>query len=159
MILQNDINNIFSPRYKINTHYISKTPVNVGFNLNLQSSSWRDQNQTSSDLNILSFGPELKFKIITQDEYELSSVTSFEFCPSYNISTSTGKDTFSSYIWGIGINNQFETRVGKINASLEFRKHYLTLNSTTRSSFELKPNEYVISSLGLSIGYKFDWEL
>lgn len=157
--LQSEVNTTSAPRYTFNTHYVSILPVNIGFNFNYQSASWIDQNLVDSRLSIIAMGPEFKIKLLTNETYKLGLMLSYEFSPLYEISSGQGKDKFSAYMWNLGVQNEFSTPIGLINLGVDFRKHYLTFKNSTREIQSISPNEYTVTSLGLSVGYKIDWEL
>jgi hypothetical protein len=157
--LQSDVNNITASRFKINTHLISVLPINAGINLNYQTSSWHDQNKINSRISILSTGPEFKFRMIERDTYRMSALISYEFCPIYSINSDQGTDKFSAFLWDLGLQNVVDTKLGNFNFGLDFRKHYLTFKNSTRAIPTIYSNEYSVTSLGISIGYKLDWEL
>jgi hypothetical protein len=157
--LQSDVNNITASRFKLNTHFISVLPINAGINLNYQTSSWHDQNKINTRISILSTGPEFKFRLIEKDTYQMSALISYEVCPIYSINSDQGTDKFSTYLWDLGWQNIVDTKLGNLNFGFDYRKHYLTFKNSTRAIPTIYSKEYSVTSLGVSIGYKLDWEL
>ena len=157
--LNTDVSSVFSSRYKISTQYISTFPFRAGLNLNYQSTSWKDQNLNSSTLSILSIGPEFKYIIIDRNEFKFSTHFSFEFSPNYSISSALGKDEFSANLWNLGVQNEFDTILGKVTLGADFRKHYLTFKKTNRTTSPFYPIEYGITSFGVNMGLIYYWDL
>lgn len=157
--LDTDLTSNNAPRYKINTLYKSNFSINSGLALNYQSSAWVDDLKLHSRLNILSLGPEFKFIFLDDEGLVLSSQLSYEFCPIYEISSSAGKDQFQAYLWNIGLHSEYETRIGKITAGIDLRKHYLTYEGSTKTTRVIRSEEYTITGIGLFVGYKFNWSL
>ena len=157
--LHNNVSGVVSPRFHLNTHVTTLLPVFMGMNLNYQEGSWVDNNSNASKISIFSFGPEIKYQMIKNDNFSLSFITSIEFCPIYQVKTSSDTFNFSSYVWDLGLINEFNTSYGKINFGFDYRKHYVTLKTSNMPSNTYAPNVLDISSIGLSLGYKVDWEL
>jgi hypothetical protein len=157
--LDTEISSISAPRYKFSSHYISSFNTNIGFNINLQSASWRDELGNDSKLSSLSFGPEFKFNYLHLDDYTFSALVSYEFCSSYKIKSNLGEEDFSTYLWNIGLHNEAKTQIGTIIFGADLRKYFLTHKRNTNGSLALKVEEYVLTSAGLFLGYKIEWDL
>lgn len=150
------IDNVLAPRYQLTTNFIPLLPINAGITMSLQEAAWKDQNQLTTQINIFSIGPNFKYRILEDNNYTAAATFSYEFALNYKSSSSNFSNSFSAYIWSLGIVNEFKTILGPIQVGFDYRKHYLQLkdvNSTYPS------DEYSISSVGAYIGYKINWEL
>lgn len=157
--INSSLGSTMAPRYALNTHFKTLIPVSVGVNLNYQASSWIDQNNISSDISILSAGPEIKYTFHESEKYKLSVLASYEFCPVYTLKSEGSIDKFSASIFNLGLHNDLDTIIGKLTIGLNYRRHTLTFINSTRTLPDLVSQEYAVNSFGVSVGYNINWDL
>ncbi len=157
-IYSDELESILSPRYSVNFLIKPNLPLYFGGQVNFQSLTWKNDIE-SVRLNILSFGPSFKYEILKESDVQIYLGSSFEYCPIYSASTENSKDKFSAYIYGIELSSDYKTSIGDITFSTSFRNHHLTIAKSNRTDLELTPNEFNLTSFGVSIGYKTEWDL
>lgn len=152
----NQVQSILAPRYQLTTNYVSTLPINVGMKLSLQEAAWKNQNQVTGQLTILTYGPNLKLRMIEDEKYSATATFSYEYALTYQATSSIGTNTFSAYLWSFGIVNDFRTAIGTIQLGTDYRKHYIQLKNVNNNN---SSDEFSISSIGAYLGYKINWSL
>jgi hypothetical protein len=162
-----DLNNIYpsattskvTTSFLLSTHYQSEFPIDVGGTLNYQSSTWQQDDSQYVKLNIITMGPDLRYRVYNGKDYKFYLTPSFEYAFVYQIDTEFNNEKYSSYIWSLGILNEFQTPLGPILLGLDYRKHQLTFEKSNRDITKINASEYKLDSIGVSLGYKINWEL
>ncbi len=157
-IYQLQSNTASSYRYEIRSTFITKKRIHYGFNINFQNISWLGVNEQIR-LSSLSLGPSLSIKILKNNLLGLTFLTSAELSPISQAKSSTYTDNYYGYTFDTGIEADFLNSFGTFTLGSHFRYHTLLLKGTTRPGILSMNREYNLSSIGLSLGYKMDWEL
>lgn len=155
-ITNDQVQTIQAPRYQFSTNYIATIPVNIGLGISLQEAAWKNQDLLTNQLTIFTFGPNIKYRISDSDFYSVAAQFTFEYALNYQTATNSSKNTFSAYIWSLGLVNDFQTPLGIIQIGVDYRKHYVQLSNINNPSVT---DEFNISSTGAFLGYKIGWNL
>lgn len=147
-----------SIRYEVRTLFQTKLPLQFGINLNYQGISLGNTDEQIR-LSLLSIGPGFRYKFLKNDQLALSFLGSAEFTPLARSTSSKNIDNFSAYSFDVGFEGELPSTFGTFTLGTHFRRYILNLNNTTRVDATLMQSEYNLSSLGLCLGYKFDWDL
>ena len=147
-----------SVRYEVRTLYLTQLPIQFGVNLNYQGIYWSNACEQIR-LSLLSVGPGFSYKILNNDQFALSILGSAELVPLAQSKSPQNVDNFSAYSFDVGIEGEFPSSFGNFTIGTHLRRHFLLLENTTRTDATIMQGEYGLSSLGLSLGYKVDWDL
>lgn len=153
-----DMTSVQANRFELRTLYSSELPVNFGLGINYQSAIWSNENDNVK-FTVLSFGPQIQHYIYEGEEIALSLHLGAEFAPIYKTQSGDSVEKYRAVLLDLGVEALWGTRFGKWSIGAHFRRHDLTLTSTTRPGLSPVPEEYVINSIGGLIGYKYEWEL
>ena len=145
-------------RLELRTLYNSELPVNFGLSLNYQTASW-DNDTDNIHLSILSLGPQIQHYIYEDEEKALSLHLGAEYAPIYKTTSGESTEKYKAVVLDLGLEALWGTRFGKWSAGAHFRRHDLTLTSSTRANVIALPEEIIINSIGAMLGYKYEWEL
>jgi hypothetical protein len=145
-------------RFEIRSLYQTEKPLQFGANFNFQNIFW-DNSSESIRLSLISVGPVFSYKLLEQENFSLSLLASAELAIMAKGSSAQNNEEFSSHAFDIGLSGDIPTEIGMLTLGTHIRRNYLLLNNTTRTNLTAPPNEYQLTSLGISLGYKFDWEL
>lgn len=157
--------NALANRLEVRTLYTSSLPVNFGFTFNYEFATWSTTTSESEEetgtvnLSILSFGPQLQRYVYEDDDMAVSLLLGAEYAPIYRLSTSDQNANFNSLLLNLGAEVLWGTRWGKWSLGSHFRRHDLTLKSTSSSDLEAVPENIVVTSIGVMLGYKYEWDL
>lgn len=145
-------------RFELRTLYISELPVNFGLGLNYQRASWNNE-ADDINLSILSLGPQIQHYIYEDKEKAVSLHLGAEYAPIYKTTSGESAEKYKAIVLDLGIESLWDTRFGKWSLGAHFRRHDLTLTSTTRANAIALPEEIIINTIGGMLGYKYEWEL
>lgn len=145
-------------RFELRTLYSSELPVNFGLGINFQDGRWTNENDNVK-FTVLSIGPQIQRYIYEGEELAVSLHLGAEFAPIYTTKSGESVEKYRAMLLDLGIEALWGTRFGKWSIGAHFRRHDITLTSTTRPEMAPVPEEYVINSIGGLIGYKYEWEL
>jgi hypothetical protein len=154
----NQASSVFATRYEARTLYVSELPVEFGFNFNSQSVYWKNEAE-SVKISILSLGPQFKYKFYQDNDFNLHALLGAEIALLYKGSTDLYNDKYSATLFDIGIESEWQSSLGLFSFGSHFRKHSIALTESNRTNLELVPKEFSLSSLGLMVGYKMEWDL
>ncbi|MBY0415222.1 MAG: hypothetical protein K2Q18_13710 [Bdellovibrionales bacterium] len=153
-------------RFEMRTLYSSTLPVNFGLSLNYELSSWKTNLQYDDEdlpltmnLHILSVGPHLQHYLYDQDGFAISLVGGIEFAPIYELTSSLGKDKYSGTLLDFGMEFLWGSDHGKWSLGSHYRRHDISLNSTSKMGPKSAPQDIALNSFGLMVGYKYEWDL
>jgi hypothetical protein len=149
-------------RFEIRTLYNSSLPVNFGFAINYEFSSWTTETELeikNTSLSILSLGPQLQHYVYEDDTFALSLIFGAEYAPIYRLSTDLQNDHYSGILLDLGAELLWGSDWGKWSLGAHFRRHDLTLNSTSNSGLYALPESIIVNSIGGMLGYKYEWDL
>ena len=149
---------ILAARYEARTLYVSELPIEFGIDLNYQSAYWANDRE-SIRLSILTFGPIFKYKFYENDGLNFHALLGAEIAPIYKGTSDLYNDKYSATIFDLGIESQFHSRFGIFSLGSHFRHHNLALTESDRPNLEIVPKEFSLSSLGIMVGYKIEWDL
>ena len=153
-----ELTSTLGTRVEIRTLYNSELPVNFGLALSYQTASWSDENGDMK-LSALSFGPHIQHYIYEEKEMAVSLILGAEYSPNYQTSTGEFIDKYNAVMLDLGAEVLWQTNLGKWSAGAHFRRHDLSLNSSSRTNIELNPEDVTVNSIGAMLGYKYEWEL
>jgi hypothetical protein len=157
-IYSDQLESVFATRFELRTLYVSTLPVNMGLNLNYQSTSWRnDVDQVK--LSILSFGPQIQRFIYKEENMAVSVLFGAEYAPVYRTSSGDSVETYQATLFDLGLESIWATNSGKWSIGAHLRRHDLTLKTSTREGLQPFAEEIIINSIGAMIGYKYEWNL
>lgn len=157
-IYSDQLSSVLATRFEFRTLYVSTLPLNMGLNLNYQTTSWRnDVDQVK--LSILSFGPQFQHFFYKGETSALSFLFGAEYAPIYRTSSGNSVERYQAMILDIGFEGILATDYGKWSAGTHFRRHDLTLKESSREGLQPSSEEIVINSIGIMIGYKYEWNL
>ncbi len=145
-------------RFEIRTLYNSILPVNFGLALSYQTASWSDEN-SDLKLSALSFGPHIQHYIYEREKIAVSLLLGAEYSPNYQTSSDEFTDKYNAVLIDLGTEVLWQTDFGKLSAGLHFRRHNLTLTSSTRTTIDPLPEDITVNSIGAMLGYKYEWDL
>ena len=151
------MNTTAAHRFEARSFYLADLPVDFGFAFNYQTGYWKNEAESYS-LSILSVGPHFKKTIYEEDEFKLSFHLAGEYAPIYRTSSGSVADHFNAFILSMGAETLWLSKYGNWIIGAQFRQHDLSLNQSTRINVNEEPKEFKISSIGLAIGYNFEWE-
>ena len=157
-IYNDQISSVISPRYEIRTLYVTELPLEMGFNLNYQSTYWKNDIEEVK-LSILSLGPQFKYKFNEIKNFKLAALLGAEIAPIYQGSAGALKDKYSAILYDLGVESEWHYPFGIFTLGSHYRLHRLALSETNRTDSEFLPKEYTVSSFGIMFGYKIEWEL
>ena len=157
-IYNDQISSVISPRYEIRTLYVSNLPLEIGFNLNYQSTYWKNDIEEVK-LSILSLGPQFKYNFNEFKNFKLAGLFGAEIAPIYQGISGAFKDQYSATLYDLGVESEWNYSFGIFTLGSHYRLHRLALSETNRINNEFLPKEYTISSFGIMFGYKIEWEL
>lgn len=149
-------------RLEIRTLYNSSLPVNFGLTMNYETSSWTTVTEfdtRTTHLNIFSIGPQIQRYVYEEDNIAVSLLLGAEYAPIYTLATDVQNDHYSGMLLDFGAEVLWGTDWGKWSIGAHFRKHDLTLNSTTSSGLIAVPESINVNSIGGMLGYKYEWDL
>lgn len=145
-------------RYEVRTLYLTQLPIQFGINLNYQSIYWNNADEQIR-LSLLSIGPGFSYKTLNNEHFSLSILGNAEIVPLAQSKSTTNTDNFSAYSFDVGIEGELPSSFGNFTIGTHLRRYFLQLENTTRTDASIMQGEYSLSSLGLSLGYKIDWDL
>lgn len=157
-IYSQELASAFSNRYELRTMYVSELPVNFGFGLNYQLAYW-ENDVDEVKLSALSFGPQLQRYLYAEDTMAVSLFVGAEYAPLYRTSSGSSVENFKAMLFDIGTEIMWDTYFGKLSLGAHYRRHDLTLTSSTRVGVVAVPEELIINSIGAMVGYKYEWDL
>lgn len=157
-IYSQELETAFSNRYELRTMYVSELPINFGLGLNYQIAYW-ENDVDEVKLSALSFGPQLQRYIYAEETMAISLFIGAEYAPLYRTSSGSSVENFKAMLLDIGTEIMWETYFGKWSLGAHYRRHDLTLTSSTRPGVDVVPEELVINSIGAMVGYKYEWDL
>lgn len=157
-IYNDEIASVIATRYEARTLYRTDLPIEFGFNCNFQSALWRNDLEDIK-LSIFSLGPQLKYNFFETDSLNLHALFSAEASPLYRGVTAQYEDNYSATIFDVGIESEWQSPLGIIGLGGHFRHHDVTLLNSTRENLELVPTEFTLNSIGVTVGYKIEWDL
>lgn len=145
-------------RFELRTLYSSELPVNFGLALSYETASWSSEDD-SLKLTALSFGPHIQHYVYEKEDLAVSLLLGAEYSPNYQTKTTEFTDKYHAVMIDIGAEVLWGTSFGKWSAGAHFRRHDLTLTSSTRTNFNPVPEDLTINSIGAMLGYKYEWDL
>ncbi len=157
-IYNQELTSAVGNRWEIRTLYVSTLPVNFGLGINYQTATW-ENDIDEVKLSILSFGPQIQRYIYQGETTALSLHMGGEFAPIYTTSSGTSKEKYQAILFDLGLEALWDSGYGKWTVGTHYRRHDLTLTSTTRPGSNPVPEELVINSIGAMVGYKYEWDL
>jgi len=145
-------------RFEVRTLYNSELPVNFGVSFNYESATWTNED-SEMKLTALSFGPHLQHYVYEEDKMAVSVLFGAEFAPTYQTTSGEFTDKYNAILLDLGIEVLWETNFGKWSGGAHFRRHDLSLISTSRTSINPLPEDITTNSIGAMLGYKYEWDL
>lgn len=158
-VYSDNLSSVTATRFELRSLYTRNDfPVEFGANLNYQSTSWRnDFDQVR--LSIFSFGPVFQYGFFEEENLKISGIMGAEFAPVYRTSSGESKETYKAMLFDIGVEGVWKTQYGNWLLGSHFRKHDISLEKTTRPQVNPTIGKMTITSLGLMVGYKHEWDL
>ena len=150
--------NAYGNRYEVRTLYNSTLPVNFGLSLNYFTATWL-VDDGDMKLSALSFGPRIQHYIYFEEKMAVSLLFGTDFSPNYHTSINTFTDKYYAVILNLGTEVLWQNYFGKWSAGIHFRRHDLSLMSSTRKDFSPFPEDLTVYSIGAMLGYKYEWDL
>lgn len=160
LIYSDQLESVLAPRYELRTLYRgAKIPVDFGLGVNYQFTSWsNDVNRVK--LSILSFGPYFDHLFYANELLDLHAILGGEIAPIYRTSTGNESQNYKATLFDIGVEGSLKKFYGTWSLGAHYRRHNLTLDKVpSTANTELYPKEIVINSIGVMLGYKYDWDL
>jgi hypothetical protein len=151
-------NTATATRYEFRTLYHTPMPICFGFNLNFQNIYWANGDEQIR-LTLLSVGPSFSYKILKSDFLSLSMLGSAEIAPLAQSTSVLYNEKFSAYSFDAGFEGEVSNPYGIFTFGTHLRQYLLLLKNTSRPNLTPNSSEYKLTSIGLSIGYKVEWEL
>lgn len=154
-----------SIRYEARTFFMTALPLNVGLGINYQTANWNDEFENKINLSIFSFGPQIEHVFYKKEALEISAFFGAEFAPVYQIKahnlTTPEILHFKALIYDLGAEGTWSSKYGNWSLGTHYRRHQITLNSSSLSIEEsnLRSEEISFRSIGFMIGYKYPWNL
>ena len=157
-IYSQELDSAVGNRFEVRTLYTSELPVNFGLSLNYQTATW-ENDIDEVKLSILSFGPQIQRYIYQEEKLAISLHLGGEFAPIYRTSSGDSVERYKAILFDLGIEAMWQTDFGKWSLGSHYRRHDLTLTSSTRAGSNPVPEELIINSIGAMVGYKYEWDL
>ncbi|MFA6238908.1 MAG: hypothetical protein WC635_16340 [Bacteriovorax sp.] len=157
-IYNDEISSVIANRYEVRTLYVSDLPFKFGLTLNYQSAYWKNDFEDVK-LSILSVGPQFKYTFYKTDNYNAHAIAGAEYALNYEGSSASSVDKYSAQLYDIGIESEWLSPLGILTFGSHYRHHEVALSSSDRTSFLVNPKEFSVTSLGIMLGYKIEWEL
>lgn len=145
-------------RFEVRTLYTSELPVNFGVSFNYQTASWANED-SDLKLSALSFGPHIQHYIYEKEDVAVSILLGAEYSPNYQTKSAEFTDKYHAVMLDLGAEILWGTSFGKWSVGVHFRRHDLSLTSTTRTDFNPLPEDITVNSIGAMLGYKYEWDL
>jgi hypothetical protein len=145
-------------RYELRTLYNLGLPIHFGLGFNFQSIYWPN-GEEQERLSVVSIGPVFSYKLLSSHLLALSISASAALAPIAQGTSSQNTDNFYGHSFGVGMEADFPSLVGNFSLGTHIYRNILLLKNTTRTNLAINPEEYTLSSFGISVGYKFDWNL
>jgi hypothetical protein len=150
--------NAKSTRFEFRTMYNTLASIRFGLNLNFQNIYWPNGNEQLR-LSILSIGPNFSYQILKTSGPSLFFLVGAEIAPFAQNKSKLNVENYYAYAYDLGVEAEFPTDIGIIVLGSHYRNHLLLLKDSTRAIVGIYQKEYDLSSLGISLGLKVDWEL
>ncbi|MBC7712121.1 MAG: hypothetical protein H7177_02210 [Rhizobacter sp.] len=157
--ISQNVSSAVGPRYELRTLYNSTIPVNFGLGVNYESIGWNNDQGDPTTLTIFSFGPQIERVVYNEDTISASVLFGAEFAPVYQSKSGDFTEKYKAMLFDIGVEGNWATQYGKWCAGIHYRHHDLTLTSTTRTNVGPVPEEISLNSIGVMLGYKYEWDL
>jgi hypothetical protein len=157
-LYETEYSSSLASRFELRTLFTSQLPVNVGFSINYETASWSSE-ENSLQLTALSFGPHIQHYIYEKEDVAVSILLGAEYAPTYQTKSSEFTDKYHAVLIDIGAEILWGTSFGKWSAGAHFRRHDLSLTSSTRTNFNPIPEDLTVMSIGAMLGYKYEWDL
>ncbi len=145
-------------RFEIKTKALTLFPVDFGITVNYESSTWSSEFEDVS-LAILSFGPFIEKSIYEEDKFSVFLNFGAEVAPLYRTKSVNFKDDFQGLLVDLGADGLWDTEYGKWSLGAHYRYHDLTLLNGENKNSQVVPRNFIISTIGMMIGYKYEWNL
>jgi len=153
-----NINSAIGNRFEIKTKLLTLFPVDFGITVNFESSTWSSEIEDVS-LAIFSFGPYIQKSLYEEDNFSFFLNIGAELAPIYETKSTNYKDKFQGVLLDLGADGLWDTQYGKWSLGVHYRHHDLTLLNGENKNTPLVPENFAISTIGLIIGYKYEWKL
>lgn len=158
-IYSDNLESVVATRFELRTIYTHLDyPVKIGANVNYQRTSWQNDVDTVN-LSILSYGPLFQYEFYKDDSVSVSALLGAEFSPIYRTSSGESTDRYKALLYDFGIESVWSTEYGYWNIGSHLRRHNLSLKQSNRSGLNPVVDEIQISSFGVMVGYKHEWDL
>ena len=157
-IYNQELSTAYGNRWEIRTLYSSELPVNFGLGINYQTATWK-KDLDKIKLSILSLGPQIQHYLYTEEKMAISLHFSGEFAPIYRTSSGNSVEKYNALLLDLGLEMLWQTDFGKWSLGSHYRRHNLSLNSSTRAGSNPLPEEISVNSIGAMVGYKYEWDL
>jgi hypothetical protein len=82
-----------------------------------------------------------------------------EIAPVAQCRSTLNKDNFYAYALDLGFEVEFPTTYGMLVLGSHLRNHLLLLKNSPRTNVGIYQKEYDLSSMGISVGLKVNWDL
>lgn len=151
-------NTATATRYELRTAYHSTLPIRFGLNLNFQNVYWNNADEKIR-LSILGVGPSFSYKLLSSDFFSLSILGDAEIAPIAQSTSSLYTENFNAYSFGTGLEGEVSNNYGIFTIGTNLRQYLLVLKNTSRTNIAPTSREYKLTSIGISLGYKIEWEL
>jgi len=158
-IYSDNISSVTAPRLELRTMYTRPDfPISMGGTINYQSTSW--QNEVDRvNLTIISFGPLVQYDFYKHEKQKVAAILGAEFAPIYRTSTNESEEEYSGMLYDIGVEGTWDTEYGLWSLGSHYRQHTISLEKTNRVGLNPVQERLSIKSLGVMIGYKYNWSL
>lgn len=146
-------------RFEFRSIYVSEFPIHFGMTASFQYGTWLDTNSDKVKLKNFSIGPILEYGFYQRENLNVKAVLSGEFAPLYETSSINSKEKYSSLIFQIGTEANYQTVLGTFNFGINYRKQDLNINSSTASSSGVADEDISLGNIGITVGYILNWTL
>lgn len=144
-------------RFSLSAVVPSSLGLDFGVAVNYQTLFWGNESEEVK-LNSVNAGPFIQIPLKSWNNFKPVITLGAELSLSATGKSSLYEEDFSKTVWHLGLSDTFNSKIGPFVAEVFYRRQELILEKTTRS-FNNTSKEFNLSSIGFSLGYRWDYQL
>ena len=155
---ESEVKSALGTRFEVRTLYSSDLPVNFGLNLSYQTANWPIEDDTVK-FSALSFGPHIQRYVYQEEKMAVSLILGAEYSPLLQTTSEEFKFKYHAIMLNLATEFLWQTDYGKISAGINYRKYDLNLINLPNKEISVSPEDISLFSIGVMVGYKYEWDL
>lgn len=144
-------------RFSVKAVVPSTLGVDFGLAINYQTLFWENESEEVK-LNSVNAGPYIQIPLKEWAHFKPVITLGAELSLSATGKSGLYSEDFSKTVWHLGLSDTFNSKIGPFVAEVFYRRQELILEKTTRS-FNNTSKEFNLTSIGFSLGYRWDYHL